>query len=84
MQTRDHLYIGGTWVESASSDRLDVISPATEEVIGRVPAATSRTLTARCRPPASPSTTDRGRGYRAGTRPRGAGRISGMQAVFGT
>jgi acyl-CoA reductase-like NAD-dependent aldehyde dehydrogenase len=31
------LYIGGTWQDSASADRVDVINPATEEVIGRVP-----------------------------------------------
>jgi aldehyde dehydrogenase (NAD+) len=37
MQTRDRLYIGGMWVDPAGSERLDVISPATEEIIGRVP-----------------------------------------------
>lgn len=37
METRDHLYIAGMWVDSAGSDRLDVVSPATEEIIGRVP-----------------------------------------------
>jgi aldehyde dehydrogenase (NAD+) len=31
------LYIGGDWVDATSDDGLDVINPATEEVIGRVP-----------------------------------------------
>jgi hypothetical protein len=31
VQTRDHLYIGAICVEPAGSDRLDVVSPATEE-----------------------------------------------------
>jgi aldehyde dehydrogenase (NAD+) len=31
------LYIGGEWLEPASDDGLDVINPATEEVIGTVP-----------------------------------------------
>jgi len=33
------LYIGGEWVESKSDDVLDVINPATEDVIGQVPQA---------------------------------------------
>ncbi|WP_311215008.1 MULTISPECIES: aldehyde dehydrogenase [unclassified Arthrobacter] len=33
------LFINGQWIRSSSSDRLEVISPATEEVIGFVPAA---------------------------------------------
>src|SRR5207247_3051926 len=33
------LYIDGEWVEAKSDDRLDVINPATEEVIGQVPQA---------------------------------------------
>ena len=33
------LYIGGEWVEATSDDGLDVINPATEEVIGQVPQA---------------------------------------------
>jgi aldehyde dehydrogenase (NAD+) len=31
------LYIGGDWLDASSDDGLDVINPATEEVIGRVP-----------------------------------------------
>ena len=40
MLTKDRFYIGGEWVEPASSGVLDVISPYTEEVIGRVPEST--------------------------------------------
>ena len=34
---RDKLYIGGEWVQPASDQTIDVINPATEEVIGRIP-----------------------------------------------
>jgi betaine-aldehyde dehydrogenase len=37
MQVHDRLFIGGDWVSPATAATLDVISPATEEVIGRVP-----------------------------------------------
>ena len=37
MQTYKELYIGGEWVAPAGSDVIEVISPATEEVIGQVP-----------------------------------------------
>src|SRR5438046_6857137 len=33
------LYIGGDWVDAASDESLDVINPATEDVIGQVPQA---------------------------------------------
>jgi len=33
------LYIGGEWVSAASDESLDVINPATENVIGQVPQA---------------------------------------------
>jgi aldehyde dehydrogenase (NAD+) len=36
----DRLYIGGDWVEAASDESLEVINPATEDVIGHVPQAT--------------------------------------------
>jgi betaine-aldehyde dehydrogenase len=36
---RDRLFIGGEWVPPAASERIDVISPSTEEVIGFVPRA---------------------------------------------
>jgi aldehyde dehydrogenase (NAD+) len=38
--TRDMLFIGGEWVEPAGSGTIDVINPATEEVIGRIPEGT--------------------------------------------
>ncbi|HLU73598.1 MAG TPA: aldehyde dehydrogenase family protein [Nonomuraea sp.] len=34
------LYIGGAWAASASGEAIDVVNPATEEVIDRVPAGT--------------------------------------------
>ncbi|MGZ6955845.1 MAG: aldehyde dehydrogenase [Acidimicrobiia bacterium] len=41
MTDHDKLYIGGTWVEPASSERIEVISPHTEEVIATVPEAST-------------------------------------------
>ena len=41
MQTFKELYIGGEWVAPASSEVIEVISPATEEVIGQVPHAST-------------------------------------------
>jgi len=38
---RDKLYIGGEWVDPAGDGSIDVVNPATEEVIGRVPEGTS-------------------------------------------
>jgi aldehyde dehydrogenase (NAD+) len=38
--TRDQLYVGGAWVDPIGSDTIDVVNPATEEVIGRIPAGT--------------------------------------------
>lgn len=38
--TRDKLFIGGKWIESSGSKMIDVINPATEEVMGRVPEGT--------------------------------------------
>jgi aldehyde dehydrogenase (NAD+) len=35
---RAQLFIGGDWVKPSTSDVIEVISPATEDVIGRVPA----------------------------------------------
>jgi len=36
---RSDLFIGGTWVAPNSTDVIEVVSPASEEVIGRVPQA---------------------------------------------
>jgi betaine-aldehyde dehydrogenase len=38
----NQLYIGGRWVTAASAERIQVISPLTEQVIGSVPAPTER------------------------------------------
>jgi aldehyde dehydrogenase (NAD+) len=35
---RDVIYVGGAWADSASPETIDVINPATEEVVDRVPA----------------------------------------------
>ena len=40
MQVHDKLYIGGQWVDPAGTATIDVISPHTEEVVGRVPEGT--------------------------------------------
>ncbi|MFI1018649.1 aldehyde dehydrogenase [Streptomyces sp. NPDC020965] len=34
------LFIGGTWVEPTGSDTIDIVSPVTEQIVGRVPHAT--------------------------------------------
>ena len=39
MKSYDRLFIGGEWVEPSSSSMFDVVSPATEQVVGRVPEA---------------------------------------------
>ena len=41
MQVRDRLYIGGAWVQPGGPESIDVVDPATEDVIGRVPAGTA-------------------------------------------
>ena len=38
MDAKDRIYIDGAWVPSASSDTIDVVDSATEEVIATVPA----------------------------------------------
>jgi betaine-aldehyde dehydrogenase len=40
VQVREQIYVGGEWVASEGSGTIDVVSPHTEEVIGRVPDAT--------------------------------------------
>jgi aldehyde dehydrogenase (NAD+) len=39
VQVNEKLYIGGEWVEPETSATIDVVSPHTEKVIGRVPDA---------------------------------------------
>jgi len=38
MWTRDRLFVGGKWVTPTTAETLEVISPSTEHVVGRVPA----------------------------------------------
>jgi aldehyde dehydrogenase (NAD+) len=38
---RDVMYVGGAWADSSSAETIDVLNPATEEVIDRVPAGTA-------------------------------------------
>ena len=40
MKAYDRLFIGGEWTAPAGTATIDVISPATEELVGRVPDAT--------------------------------------------
>jgi betaine-aldehyde dehydrogenase len=41
MQVHDKLLIGGEWVDPAGSEVIEVISPHTEEVVGKVPEGTT-------------------------------------------
>jgi acyl-CoA reductase-like NAD-dependent aldehyde dehydrogenase len=40
IQVRDKLYIGGEWVDPAGEEKLEVVNPTTEEVIGTIPQGT--------------------------------------------
>jgi len=40
VQERSQIFVGGKLIDSSTKSRIDVISPNTEEVIGRVPDAT--------------------------------------------
>ena len=57
MKSYDRLFIGGEWVEPSSTSVFDVVSPTTEELVGRVPEARTPTSTGPWPPPARPSTT---------------------------
>jgi len=41
MHDRDKLYINGEWVPAHGGDTIEVVNPATEQVIGRIPAGTT-------------------------------------------
>ncbi|MGA9276713.1 aldehyde dehydrogenase family protein, partial [Ilumatobacter sp.] len=41
MHVHSNLYIGGEWVPTTSSDVIEVVNPATEQVIATVPAAST-------------------------------------------
>ena len=57
MLQHDKLFIGGDWVAPAGTGTIEVISPHTEEIVGRVPDGTPAASSTR---PARPSTTGRG------------------------
>jgi aldehyde dehydrogenase (NAD+) len=38
---RDVIYVGGAWADSSAPQTIDVVNPATEEIIDRVPAGTA-------------------------------------------
>jgi len=44
MQIHDKLFIGGQWVAPAGREVIEVISPHTEEVVGRVPEGTTEDI----------------------------------------
>ncbi|WP_113700396.1 aldehyde dehydrogenase [Nonomuraea lactucae] len=44
MRQHDTLYIGGEWVAPAGTGTIDVISPHTEQVVGRVPDGTAEDM----------------------------------------
>ncbi|MFV9635042.1 aldehyde dehydrogenase [Mycobacterium neumannii] len=44
----DQLFIGGRWVEPATSDVIEVHSPATGELVGKVPLASAADVDAAC------------------------------------
>jgi aldehyde dehydrogenase (NAD+) len=46
MYARDAFFIGGEWKAPMGSDSLDVISPTTEEKVGRVPVSTAQDVDA--------------------------------------
>jgi acyl-CoA reductase-like NAD-dependent aldehyde dehydrogenase len=62
MRGYKQLFIGGEWVPPAGTQTIEVISPHSEEVIGRVPEGRRMTWTAPSQQPAGRSTTARGRG----------------------
>ena len=41
MMSRDKLYVDGGWVPSTATDTIAVENPATEQVLGHVPAGTA-------------------------------------------
>ena len=45
------LFIDGKWTSEEAVGTIDVIDPATEEVIGQVPEASTKTAVRRDRPP---------------------------------
>ncbi|QYX81181.1 aldehyde dehydrogenase family protein [Streptomyces akebiae] len=46
MKAHDGMYIGGTWRPAAGTDTIEVVNPADEQVIDRVPAGTAEDVDA--------------------------------------
>ena len=44
MLSRNKLYIAGQWLSPGDAGCIEVHNPATEEVLGTIPAATARTV----------------------------------------
>ena len=44
MKSYEQFYIGGAWVDASGSERIDVLNPATEQVIGRVAAGNAEDI----------------------------------------
>jgi betaine-aldehyde dehydrogenase len=44
MHTRDQLYIDGKWVQPIGTGSIDVINPATEEIIGKIPVGSKKDI----------------------------------------
>lgn len=61
MWVREHVFIGGRWVAPGTDQHIAVISPHSEERVGRVAGPAPRRSTARSTRPATPWTRDRGR-----------------------
>lgn len=49
MKAHDGMYIGGTWRPAAGTDTIEVVNPADEQVIDRVPAGTAEDVDAAVR-----------------------------------
>ncbi|SPF01414.1 aldehyde dehydrogenase family protein [Streptomyces sp. MA5143a] len=49
MKAHDGMYIGGDWRPAAGTDTIEVVNPADEQVIGRVPAGTAEDVDAAVR-----------------------------------
>lgn len=41
INSRDRLYVAGRWNDSAGQEKIDVINPATEQLLGQIPAGTA-------------------------------------------
>jgi betaine-aldehyde dehydrogenase len=44
MHTRDQLYIDGKWIQPIGTGSIDVINPATEEIIGKIPVGSKKDI----------------------------------------